>query len=96
MAFPSTLYLSCYIIKFLHNRDRVCIKIPVTPESVVACAQLTSLGIKTLGTCLFSVAQAVAASQAGCLYVAPYFNGKCLASTTLVPTDTFGRAAGSL
>lgn len=60
---------------FHASSDRVCIKIPVTPESVLACQQLEKDGIRTLGTCLFSVPQALAASQAGCLYVAPYFNG---------------------
>ncbi|KZT22771.1 aldolase [Neolentinus lepideus HHB14362 ss-1] len=54
--------------------DRVCVKIPATPESLLACQQLECEGIRTLATCLFSVEQAVAASQASCLYVAPYFN----------------------
>lgn len=31
-------------------------------------------GISTLGTGLFSVPQALAAAQAGCLYISPYFN----------------------
>lgn len=53
----------------------MCIKIPTTPESVVACNYLEKLGIRTLATCLFSVPQALAAHQAGCLYIAPYFNG---------------------
>ncbi|TFK41575.1 aldolase [Crucibulum laeve] len=55
-------------------KNRVCIKIPATPESMIACHYLTKIGIQTLATCLFSVPQAVAASQAGCIYVAPYFN----------------------
>ncbi|EMD42050.1 hypothetical protein CERSUDRAFT_62010 [Gelatoporia subvermispora B] len=55
-------------------KSRVCIKIPATPESIVACQYLEKIGIRTLATCLFSVSQALAASQAGCLYVAPYFN----------------------
>jgi len=55
-------------------RSRVCIKIPATAESIVACQYLEKSSINTLATCLFSVPQAVAASQAGCLYVAPYFN----------------------
>ncbi|KIM72469.1 hypothetical protein PILCRDRAFT_829717 [Piloderma croceum F 1598] len=55
-------------------KDRVCIKIPATPQSIIACQYLEKIGIRTLATCLFSVAQAVAASQAGCLYIAPYFN----------------------
>ncbi|KAG1819959.1 hypothetical protein EV424DRAFT_1323219 [Suillus variegatus] len=56
------------------SRDRVCIKIPATPESILACNELEESGIRTLATCLFSVPQAMAASQAGCLYIAPYFN----------------------
>lgn len=56
----------------------MCFKIPATPESIIACAQLEKEGIRTLATTLFSVPQAVAASQAGCLYVAPYFNGSTL------------------
>ncbi|KIY45088.1 aldolase [Fistulina hepatica ATCC 64428] len=56
------------------SKERVCIKIPSTPESIVACQQLQSEGIQTLATCLFSVPQALAASQASCLYIAPYFN----------------------
>lgn len=54
--------------------ERVCIKIPSTPAGLLACRQLEGEGIRTLATCLFSVPQAVAAHQAGCLYVAPYFN----------------------
>lgn len=49
----------------------MCFKIPATPESLIACAQLEKEDIRTLATTLFSVPQAVAASQAGCLYVAP-------------------------
>ncbi|KAH9937687.1 aldolase [Fomitopsis serialis] len=56
------------------DKSRVCFKIPATPESIIACEQLEKEGIRTLATCLFSLPQAVAASQAGCLYVAPYFN----------------------
>lgn len=56
------------------SRDRVCIKIPVTPQSILACKELEESGIRTLGTCLFSVPQAMAASQAGCLSISPYLN----------------------
>ncbi|GLB39320.1 putative transaldolase/Fructose-6-phosphate aldolase [Lyophyllum shimeji] len=62
-------------------RSRVCIKIPATPESILACRALSSpeegsaeQPIHTLATCVFSVAQARAAVQASCTYVAPYFN----------------------
>ncbi|KAJ3935652.1 MAG: hypothetical protein NXY57DRAFT_1035937 [Lentinula lateritia] len=55
-------------------KSRVCIKIPTTAEGMVACAQLKTEGIQTLATCLFNVPQALAAHQAKCVYVAPYFN----------------------
>lgn len=53
----------------------MCIKIPATPESVLACQYLEKIGIRTLATCLFNLPQALAAAQAKCTYVAPYFNG---------------------
>ncbi|CAD0026855.1 unnamed protein product [Aureobasidium pullulans] len=43
-------------------QDRYCIKIPSTE------------GIATLGTALFGLPQAIACSQAGCLYIRPYLN----------------------
>ncbi|KAF5392774.1 hypothetical protein D9757_001011 [Collybiopsis confluens] len=56
------------------SKNRVCIKIPTTAEGVVACAELQKEGIQTLATCLFNVPQALAAHQAKCVYVTPYFN----------------------
>lgn len=44
----------------------------------MACQYLEKVGIRTLATCLFNLPQALAANQAGCLYVAPYFNGERL------------------
>lgn len=41
---------------------------------MVAAAQLEKSGIRTCATTVFSLPQALAAEQAGCLYVAPYFN----------------------
>ena len=64
-----------FLMRTLLCRSRVCIKIPTTPESIIACQRLESEGIRTLATCLFSLPQALAASQAKCLYIAPYFNG---------------------
>lgn len=54
--------------------NRVCLKIPSTGAGLVVCSQLQKEGINTLATTLFSVDQAVAAVQAGCYYIAPYFN----------------------
>ncbi|KAK2460287.1 hypothetical protein APHAL10511_007676 [Amanita phalloides] len=53
-------------------KDRVCIKIPSTVEALIACSQLSKMGIQTLGTAIFSVPQALAASQAGCIHISPY------------------------
>lgn len=58
------------------SKDRFCIKIPSTGPALSACPILLQEGIRTLGTALFSVHQAIAASQAGCLYISPYYNGK--------------------
>jgi len=54
--------------------DRVCIKLPTTSAGVEAAAELKKAGIMSLGTCLFSVPQAVAASQAGMVAISMYFN----------------------
>ncbi|GKZ45856.1 hypothetical protein AbraIFM66951_008724 [Aspergillus brasiliensis] len=57
------------------SKDRFCIKIPSTGPALSACPILQAEGIQTLGTACFSIAQAIAASQAGCLFISPYFNG---------------------
>lgn len=82
MVYPSVFFFHLFhdlLLFFLTvgvGRNRVCIKIPATPESMLACQYLHKIGIQTLATCLFSLPQALAASQAGCKYVAPYFNGE--------------------
>ncbi|KAI9638720.1 aldolase [Dioszegia hungarica] len=53
---------------------RICLQIPATGAGMVAAAQLEKSGIRTCATTVFSLPQALAAEQAGCLYVAPYFN----------------------
>lgn len=58
------------------GRDRYCIKIPSTGPALNAAKILSSEGIPTLGTALFSLPQAIACSQAGMLYISPYYNGK--------------------
>ncbi|CAK7241279.1 MAG: hypothetical protein STHCBS139747_002739 [Sporothrix thermara] len=55
-------------------RDRFCIKIPCTGPALAAARVLQDEGIQTLGTALFGLPQAMACSQAGCLYISPYFN----------------------
>ncbi|KAF5587887.1 transaldolase B [Fusarium pseudocircinatum] len=56
------------------SKDRICIKIPCTGPALNASPILLREGIRTLGTSLFSVAQAIAASQAETLSISPYFN----------------------
>ena len=60
------------------GRDRYCIKIPSTGPALNAAKVLSSEGIPTLGTALFGLPQAIACSQAGMLYISPYFNGEYL------------------
>ncbi|RSH89672.1 hypothetical protein EHS25_002223 [Saitozyma podzolica] len=56
------------------GRDRYAIKISTVGPAMSAAAQLNKEGIRTLGTSLFGLPQAIAASQARCLYISPYFN----------------------
>ncbi|KAF5609265.1 transaldolase B [Fusarium subglutinans] len=56
------------------SKDRICIKIPCTGPALNASPILLKEGIRTLGTSLFSVAQAIAASQAKTLSISPYYN----------------------
>ncbi|KIW34121.1 uncharacterized protein PV07_00917 [Cladophialophora immunda] len=55
-------------------RERFCIKILATGPGLNAARILQSEGIDTLGTAVFGVEQAVACSQARCLFISPYFN----------------------
>ncbi|KAF5637404.1 transaldolase [Fusarium sp. NRRL 25303] len=55
-------------------KNRYCIKIMATGPALNAAKILQDEGISTLGTGVFSVVQAVACSQAGCLYISPYYN----------------------
>ncbi|KAF5536528.1 transaldolase B [Fusarium napiforme] len=56
------------------SKDRICIKIPCTGPALNASPILLREGIRTLGTSLFSVSQAIAASQAETLSISPYYN----------------------
>ncbi|KAL6862274.1 hypothetical protein J3F83DRAFT_745702 [Trichoderma novae-zelandiae] len=55
-------------------RDRFAIKIPFSGPAAAAAAVLNAEGIRTLATSVFSLEQAVAASQSGCLFISPYYN----------------------
>ena len=50
----------------------IVIKIPMTLEGLKATKQLTSLGIKTNVTLIFSATQALLAARAGATYVSPF------------------------
>ncbi|KAG9252357.1 uncharacterized protein F5Z01DRAFT_691099 [Emericellopsis atlantica] len=56
------------------SKDRICIKIPATGPALNASPILLEEGIRTLATSIFCVAQAIAASQAKCLSISPYYN----------------------
>ncbi|WVQ69764.1 hypothetical protein V866_008021 [Kwoniella sp. B9012] len=55
-------------------RERFMVKVPSTSAGVQAAAVLNAEGIRTLGTSLFSLPQAIACSQAGMHSISPYFN----------------------
>ncbi|MBE6633934.1 MAG: fructose-6-phosphate aldolase [Ruminococcaceae bacterium] len=52
--------------------ENIVIKIPMTLEGLKATKQLTSLGIKTNVTLIFSATQALLAARAGATYVSPF------------------------
>lgn len=60
--------------KLTANVPGIVVKIPVTSEGLAAIKQLTTLGIPTLGTAVYSAAQGLLAALAGAEYVAPYVN----------------------
>ena len=51
---------------------KLVIKLPMTPDGIKACSELTSLGIKTNVTLVFSVPQAIMACEAGATYISPF------------------------
>ncbi|GKZ47031.1 hypothetical protein AbraIFM66951_010206 [Aspergillus brasiliensis] len=57
-----------------HPQSRICIKIPSTWEGLKACQVLEQAGVRTLATTLFTMPQAILASEVGCTYIAPYVN----------------------
>ena len=64
----------------------IVIKLPMTPDGIKACRELTSLGIKTNVTLVFSVPQALMACEAGATYISP-FTGR---------VDDFGESGADL
>jgi transaldolase len=58
--------------KYYNIAPHVTIKLPCTVEGLKACKQLSSVGVKTNVTLVFSVAQAILASKAGATYISPF------------------------
>ncbi|GAM43869.1 hypothetical protein TCE0_060r19032 [Talaromyces pinophilus] len=67
------------------STDRYCLKIPSTGPGLVAARILESEGVRTLGTALFGLPQAIACSQAGCWAISPYYNGRILTAPLADP-----------
>ena len=74
--------------KRLHKKFGKCatIKVPCTPNGLLACKELSDSGINVNVTLIFSQAQAILAAKAGATYVSPFvgrvddnsFGGLCL------------------
>ena len=52
--------------------DNIVIKVPLTPDGLMACRTLTDAGTKVNVTLCFSAAQAILAAKAGARYVSPF------------------------
>ncbi len=52
--------------------ENIVIKLPMTTEGLKACRALTSMGIKTNVTLIFTASQALLAARAGATYVSPF------------------------
>ncbi|KKY16855.1 putative transaldolase [Phaeomoniella chlamydospora] len=57
-----------------YNGEKVIEHARITGPALAAAKTLEEEGIRTLGTALFGLPQAIACSQAGCLYISPYYN----------------------
>lgn len=58
--------------KYYTIAPHITIKLPCTVEGLKACKQLSSTGILTNVTLVFSVAQAILAAKAGATYISPF------------------------
>lgn len=52
--------------------DNVVVKLPLTPDGLGACRQLTDRGVRTNVTLCFSATQAILAARAGATYISPF------------------------
>ncbi|WP_040976181.1 fructose-6-phosphate aldolase [Necropsobacter massiliensis] len=65
------------VIEALQLREKfpsIVVKVPATPEGIVAIKILTAQNIPTLGTAVYGAVQGFLAALAGAKYVAPYVN----------------------
>ncbi|KAL8699920.1 MAG: hypothetical protein Q9201_005730 [Fulgogasparrea decipioides] len=81
------LYRLCKYLQPDFDMTRMIVKVPSTWEGLQACRELKGLGVKTLGTTVFTLEQAVLAAEAGCIYVSPFLNEL---KATMDPTPIFG------
>ncbi len=58
--------------KFLAIADHVTIKVPLTPDGLLACKTLSDKGVSVNVTLCFSAAQALLAAKAGAQYISPF------------------------
>ncbi|CAN6675113.1 transaldolase Nqm1p [Trichomonascus vanleenenianus] len=68
------------------SRDRIIVKIPSSWECLQAATVLKEEGIKTLGTMVFCLEQAIVAAQVGCVAISPYVNSL---QVNLNPTELY-------
>lgn len=74
LTFLIGLYRLCKYLQPGFDLSRMIIKVPSTWEGLQACRKLKGLGVKTLGTTLFTLEQGILAAEAGCIYVSPFLN----------------------
>ncbi|MCH9843922.1 MAG: fructose-6-phosphate aldolase [Alphaproteobacteria bacterium] len=58
--------------RFLSLADNVTIKVPLTPDGLLACKTLSDKGVSVNVTLCFSAAQALLAAKAGAEYISPF------------------------
>lgn len=58
--------------KYAKWHKNIYVKLPMTPDGLIACKQLRSEGIKTNITLVFSLGQALMAAKAGATLVSPF------------------------
>lgn len=63
--------------KLMSLSENIIVKIPATPNGLKAIKILKEQNIKTLATGIYSVEQALMATNCGAAYVAPYVNRIC-------------------